>query len=78
LNPPDLNAANTPPERGPLGSGRDVATGSFAYRGEASTGGRHRRRAEQTQCPIAGMAGSVLTSTTLRKAPYRTVRRLKL
>ena len=38
----------------------------------------HRRRAEQTQCWFGGMAGSALTSATLRKASCRTTRCLKL
>ena len=61
-------------ERGPLGSGGDVVVGDFAHRGEATPGARHRRRAEQTPCVTEGMAGSALTSTPLRKAPYRTER----
>ena len=36
--------------------------------------GWHRRRAEQTQYPTGGMAGSALTSEGLRKAPYRTAK----
>ena len=61
-------------ERGPLGSGGDVVVGSFAHGGEATPGALHRRRAEQTQWVIGGMAGSALTSAPPRKALYRTER----
>ena len=57
-------------ERGPQGSGGDAAADGSARRGGISIGGWHRRRAEQTRYPIGGMAGSALTSTMLRKAPY--------
>ena len=65
-------------ERGPQGTGGDGAAGGFARSGGLPIGGRHRRRAEQTRYLIGGMAGSALTSTMLRKAPYRTVRCLML
>ena len=60
-------------ERGPQGSGGDGAAGGYAHRGGLPIGGWHRRRAEQTRYLFGGMAGSALTSTMLRKAPYRTV-----
>ena len=62
------------PERGPLGTGGDGAADVSAHRGGGSIGGWHRRRAEQTQYPTGGMAGSALTSEDLRKAPYRTAK----
>ena len=65
-------------ERGPQGTGGDGAAGGFARSGGLPIGGWHRRRAEQTRYLIGGMAGSALTSTMLRKAPYRTVRCLML
>ena len=65
-------------ERGPQGSGGDGAAGGYAHRGGLPIGGWHRRRAEQTRYLFGGMAGSALTSTMLRKAPYRTVRCLML
>ena len=54
--------------------GYSSAADVSAHSGGGSIGGWHRRRAEQTQYPTGGMAGSALTSEDLRKAPYRTAK----
>ena len=80
MRPPSVDGRDntTRLERGPQGSGGDGAAGGYAHRGGLPISGWHRRRAEQTRYLFGGMAGSALTSTMLRKAPYRTVRCLML